>query len=125
MLPKEYTGWGEFCRLFDASPRNRVLEFFLDMSGLDYTPGDIAEFTGLSRATTYRTMDALLAEGYLVPTRKVSGVQLYILNKQKREVTFLLKISRMLDSFIVDSYTSKHLLSTKTPSLRKQLLVPS
>ncbi|MBI1972763.1 hypothetical protein HYS50_02040 [Candidatus Woesearchaeota archaeon] len=99
--------WGEFCNIAGPTPRNRVLEFFIDMKGLDYTAGDIASFTQLNRATTYNTMEELIKEVYLIPTRKVSGSQLYKINEAKREVKVLIAIFDMILDKIAEEYAPK------------------
>ena len=86
---KEET-WGEFCEIFGVTPRNRVIEFFLEGREIDFSIGDVAREIGMNRATTYNTMEGLIEEGYLVPTRKVSGGQLYKLNEEKEEVKVLI-----------------------------------
>ena len=82
--------YGEFCEIFGANPRNRIIEFFLEMRGLDFSIGDVARETGLNRATTYNTIEELVKAKYLILTRKVSGAQLYILNVEKEEVKILI-----------------------------------
>lgn len=96
--------WGEFCKVFGVNPRNRILEHFLAMDILDFSIGDIAEETGLNRATTYNIMEELIKEGFIIPTRKVSGTQLYKLNKEKYEVKILLKAFSMILKKILDEY---------------------
>lgn len=34
---------GEFCEIFGLTPRNRIIEFFLEMRGLDFSIGDVAK----------------------------------------------------------------------------------
>lgn len=68
---------GTYCKIFGINPRNRIIEFFLEGLGLDFSIGDIAKETGLNRATTYNTIKKLLKEKIIMPTRKVSGSQLY------------------------------------------------
>tara|TARA_Y100000310_G_C20645520_1_gene796334 strand:+ start:938 stop:1270 length:333 start_codon:yes stop_codon:yes gene_type:complete len=102
--------YGDFCKLFGVTPRNRVIEFFLQMESLDFTIGDVAKETGLNRATTYNTMEILLEEGYVVPTRKVSAGQLYKLNSQKNEIKVLLEVFDLLLDRIVEEYTKKKLV---------------
>ena len=102
--------WGEFCEVFGVNPRNRVLEFFLTFRSCDSCIGDIAEETGLNRATTYNVMEELIKEKYVIPTRKVSGTQLYKLNKEKNEVNILLKAFKMVLKKILDEYVEKEKL---------------
>ena len=61
------------------------------MRELDFSIGDIAKETGLNRATAYNTAKDLIKNNIIVPTRKLSGIQLYKLNLQKPEVQVLVK----------------------------------
>ena len=101
MKPKNI---GEFSRIFGINPRNKIMEFFLEMRNLDFGIGDIAKETGLNRATTYNTMGELVDTSYLIPTRKVSGGQLYKLNTEKNEVKFLIKVFNSLLKNLVNEH---------------------
>lgn len=107
------TLWGEFCKVMGATPRNRILEFFLAMRSLDYSIGDLALETQLPRATAYNTMEELIKEEYLVSSRKVSGSQLYKLNRNKREVKLLIAIFDMILDKIAQEYTPQPLIKQK------------
>ncbi len=96
--------WGEFCEIFGVTPRNRIIEFFLQMRELDFPIGDVAKETGLNRATTYNTIEELVKNGIIVPTRKVSGGQLYGLNLKKKEVKLLIEVFNMILSKIAKEY---------------------
>ena len=99
--------WGEFCEIFGASPRNRVIEFFLELRDLDYSVGDLARETELNRATTYNVMEELIKNKYIIPTRKVSGSQLYKLNESKKEVKILIKVFNLVLDSIAEEYKVK------------------
>lgn len=99
--------WGEFCRVFGHSPRNRVMEVFLTMQSIESSIGDVAVETELNRATTYNVMKELIKENYVTPTRKSSGAQLYKLNKDKEEVQLLLKAFNMVLKSIAEEYKKK------------------
>jgi len=81
---------GEFCKIFGATPRNRILEVFLEMRELDLALGDVSIDAGLNKATTYNTAQQLIGEGFILPTRKVGKIQLYKLNMKKPEVKVLI-----------------------------------
>jgi DNA-binding IclR family transcriptional regulator len=102
----EQTG-GEFCKLFGDNPRNRIMEFYLEMPHTDFTIGDVAKDLGLNRATTYNTMEEMIEEKFVIQTRKVSGGQLYKLNTEKKEVKMLLKIFDTILNGIVEEYQDK------------------
>lgn len=95
---------GEFCKVFGDTPRNRILEFLLAGRELDFGIGDVAKETGLNRATAYNTMEELIHDGFVVPTRKLGNTQLYKLNKNKSEVKALLEAFDMLLDKIAKEY---------------------
>lgn len=99
--------YGEFCKVFGINPRNVILELFLEMRELDFSIGDIAKETDLNRATAYNTAEELIKEGFLVPTRKVSGAQLYKLNLNKKEVKILINTFDQILNKIMKSYQQK------------------
>ena len=99
---------GAFCNLFGGTPRNRILEFFLEMRGMDYGIGDVAREAGLNRATTYNTMEELLKSGLIIPTRKLGKTQLYSLDLKNSEAQFLIKIFDRVLEYVVASYEEKH-----------------
>ena len=99
--------YGEFCEIFGLTPRNIIIEFFLEMRGLDFSIGDIVRETGLNRATAYNTIEELEKAKYLIPTRKVSGSQLYILNTNKEEVKVLINVFNIVLQNIAEKYKEK------------------
>lgn len=103
----EMNSWGEFATMFGATPRNRILEFFLEMRELDFSVGDIARETGLNRATTYNTIEELSKLNLIKPTRKVSGAQLYQLNGEKEEVKILITMFNVLLDALAEKYKEK------------------
>lgn len=90
------TMWGEFCNTFGTTGRNRVIEFFLEGRELDFGLGDVAERTGLIRATAYNVADELLKEGILVLSRKVGRTQLYKLNLAEPKVKVFIEAFNMM-----------------------------
>ena len=108
---------GEFCRVLGNNPRNKILEFFLEMKGLDFSRGDLAKETNLNRATTYNTIDSLIKKGFITPTRKVSGSQLYKLNTENSEVKILVKIFNL----ILENAANKIKVEVKTLNIQKEI----
>ena len=78
--------------MFGATPRNRVLEIFLEGREIDNGLGNIAEEGGLNRATVYNVARELLAQGVIVPARKIGRTQLYRLNFKNQHVLALVKV---------------------------------
>ncbi len=100
---------GMFTRVFGDSPRNLILEFFLELRELDFPISTIARETGLKRATAYNTMEELISKKFAVPTRKLSGSQLYKLNMQKPEVKILIEAFNLILADYVKKVNKKEL----------------
>ena len=105
--------WGEFCNIFGATPRNRILEFFLEMRELDLAIGDVAEEIGLNKATTYNTVEELIEEEFIVPTRKVGKIQLYRLNIPKPEVKLLIATFNNVLKTLGEKYNREKMLEVE------------
>jgi sugar-specific transcriptional regulator TrmB len=78
--------FGEFCRLYGETLRNRVLEYLLELGSLDFAIGDMAVEIGISKPKAYEIMKNLEKEGFVKKTRIIAGTQLYMLNEKKLEV---------------------------------------
>ena len=103
----KYTPWGEFCNVFGVTPRNRILECFLEGREVDFSIGAVAQITGLNRATAYNEAKRLIKEKYLIPTRRISGAQFYKLNFHKREVKFLIMVFDKVLNMIGEEHKKK------------------
>src|SRR3989338_7622348 len=101
---------GELCKIFGITPRNRILEFFLEMREIDFGRGDVDRETGLNRATTYNTVEELIRQEIIVPTRKLGNTQLYKLNIHKPEVRALIEAFNVLLENIVKENNSEQLV---------------
>ena len=104
---KQDNKWGEFCEILGVNPRNRILEFLIETRELDFTIGDISREIGMNRATTYNVVEQLINEEYIIPTRRVSGTQLYKLNTEKKEVKILIETFNLVLSKIVKGHRDK------------------
>ncbi len=99
---------GEFAKVFGKTPRNLIIEYFLEGEGIDHGIVEIIEEKDMNRATAYNTIKELIKEGYIKPTRKAGGAQLYKLNNDKEEVKILLKVFDILLKNIVEEYKKKN-----------------
>ncbi|MBI2499564.1 hypothetical protein HYV88_04960 [Candidatus Woesearchaeota archaeon] len=102
--------WEAFVEIFGITPKNRIIEFFLEMRELDFSIGDVANETGLSRATTYNTAKELIKNKIILPTRKLRGIQLYRLNLKKPEVQVLIRAFNEVLSVIEGRYQEKEMV---------------
>lgn len=86
------------------SPMLKVLDFLMDNESFDYSKTDIAEGTGLSRATLFKAWPKLDALDLITSTRSVGQAKMYKLNKQNPIVKKLME----LDDAISEYYALKH-----------------
>lgn len=89
-----------FIQFFGNSPFYRVLDFFLDNFGLDFSKSEVARATEVSRMTLNLFWDKLLVDkGIIIKTKKIGNTILYRLNtkseivKKFREMDFVLSKS--------------------------------
>lgn len=64
------------------TPQLRIIDFFLDNPGSDYSKKEIIEYSGISKTTFYNIWDNLMQFDILEPTRKFGKAQLYTLNNE-------------------------------------------
>lgn len=82
---------GIFCETFGHTNRNKILEFFLEMSNTDYGLADIARLLNMNKATVYNTAGELINKQIITPHRTLGRTQTYILNKKNPTVQFLIQ----------------------------------
>lgn len=75
---------------------NRIIDFLIEGSGIDYTKKDIADGCAISRPTLYKILPKLIKEGITKPTRKIGRVQMYSLNAENEKVRALMKLEEFL-----------------------------
>ena len=86
------------------SPMLKVLDFLMDNESFDYSKTDIAEGTGLSRATLFKAWPKLEALDLITATRSVGQAKMYRLNKQNPIVKKFME----LDDAISEYFALKH-----------------
>lgn len=67
-------------RYLGDTPKLRIIDFFLDNRGSDYSKKEIIEHSGVSKTTFYKVWDELMEFGILKPTRRYGKAQLYELD---------------------------------------------
>lgn len=75
---------GKFAKTLGITPRNAIIEYFVEMPHLDHALGDIAKEYGLNKATTYNIVRRLLAEQIIQASRIVGKTQLYRLAENEK-----------------------------------------
>jgi len=85
-----------FREAFGDSPRVKVWDFLLDNAGLDWSKSDMAEQTGISRATLNRFFNDIVKQKLIFKTRTIGRATLYMLNRQLPLVQKLLDLGFVL-----------------------------
>jgi len=68
------------------NPEVRILDHFLLHEDFEYTKSEIAKYAGISRATVYEKLPAMLSNGLLVESKKIGKIILYRLNLENQVV---------------------------------------
>ena len=75
-----------FLKKQGETPRNKVLDFLITYSELDYSLKEIAKFSGAGYSTVKLLIKKLVKDKWVIPTRKISKIKLYKLNVNNPEV---------------------------------------
>jgi DNA-binding transcriptional ArsR family regulator len=81
-----------FVRLLGNSPTARVLHLLLEGREFDYAISDIAEGSGVHRTTVSEVVESLMAEGFVIKTRRMGKSQLFKLNMSDPRIQKLLDL---------------------------------
>lgn len=85
----------------------KVIDYILENRDVDYSIGDVAEGSGVSRMQVHRIWHNLLAHGIIKKTRKISKIQLYSLVKDHIVSKGLMKMYNSLLSYQVERVESE------------------
>ena len=75
-----------FLKKQGASPKNKVLDFLITYSELDYSLKEIAKHSEAGYSTVKLLIKKLVKDKWIIPTRKISKIKLYKLNVNNPEV---------------------------------------
>ncbi len=75
-----------FLKKQGATPKNKVLDFLITYSELDYSLKEIATYSGTGYSTVKLLVPKLSKDGWILSTRKISKIVLYKLNVNNPEV---------------------------------------
>jgi len=75
-----------FLKKQGESPKNKVLDFLITHSDLDYSLKEISKYSGAGYSTVKLMMKDLLKNKWVAATRKISKIKLYKLNTENIEV---------------------------------------
>ncbi|MBI4453102.1 hypothetical protein HY636_00495 [Candidatus Woesearchaeota archaeon] len=96
-----------FLEAIGESPRNKVLEYFVECDALDVAITDIIEEYNLNKATTYNVINELLNQRIIKPTRKIGNTQLYRIDKENRISQLLIKMMNDCIAKVAEEYGEK------------------
>ena len=75
-----------FLKKQGSTPKNKVLDFLITYSELDYSLKEIAKHSGAGYSTVKILIKKLVSDKWITPTRKISKIKLYKLNVANPEV---------------------------------------
>lgn len=75
-----------FLKKQGASPKNKVLDFLITHSELDYSLKEISRYSGAGYSTIKLLIKKLVKDKWIIATRKISKIKLYKLNTNNSEV---------------------------------------
>ena len=75
-----------FLKKQGANPKNKVLDFLITYSELDYSLKEIAKHSEAGYSTVKLLIKKLVKDKWVIPTRKISKIKLYKLNVNNPEV---------------------------------------
>ena len=85
-----------FIEFMGDSPMIRVLDYLLTERELDFSITDMAENSGIGRATLYRIWGNLIKNKIIVHTRDIGKAKLFKLNMGNNKIKKLIEIYDML-----------------------------
>ena len=75
-----------FLKKQGINPKNKVLDFLITHSDLDYSLKELSRYSGAGYSTVKLLAKKLLKDKWIVVTRKISIIKLYKLNVESPEV---------------------------------------
>jgi len=85
-----------FQEFMGDSPMMKVLDYLLTERELDFSITDMANNSGIGRATLYRLWDSLVKNEIIVPTRVIGKAKLFKLNVNNEKIKKLTEIYDLL-----------------------------
>ena len=86
------------CKVIGDSPRNRVLEFFVNNRNFEFNMSHITSKLKLERIVTFRCVKELIQQKMLCSKLKIGKEPHYRLNTQNHEVKLLIELFDRLEN---------------------------
>ena len=97
-----------FLKKQGTTPKNKVLDFLITYSELDYSLKEISDYSGAGYSTIKLLIKRLEKDKWIIPTRKISKIVLYKLNTENPEVKrFIDFYWEVIDSEVRHKNTAK------------------
>ena len=90
------------------TPKLRIVDFFLDNKGGDYSKEEVMEYTNISKITFDKVWYEMQQSGSLKTTRKYKKIQLYMLNDDNRIILKLKSLDDELAERVMQKALEKH-----------------
>jgi|TARA_Y100000310_G_C20634890_1_gene790637 predicted transcriptional regulator len=112
-----------FLKKQGENPKNKVLDFLITNSELDYSLKEISKYSGAGYSTVKILIKKLVKDKWIVATRKISKIILYKLNTEKPEVAKFIEfywevIEQEIQSKKKDNYNSSQSVGSVAVSAR-------
>ena len=98
------------------NPIVKVIDFLVENKGLDYSKGEIAKGSDISRTTLYKVWGKIDEMKLVKETRRFAKARLYVLNEGNPIVQRLLRLELELIKYFadVDTRTAQKILISQT-----------
>ena len=107
-----------YLRKQGATPKNKVLDFFITFQELDYSLKEIAKYSGAGYSTVKILIKNLEKDRWVIPTRKISKIILYKLNINNTEVKKFIEFYwEVIENNVNPKSHSKEFRSYSNPGL--------
>lgn len=96
-----------FVEFFGDTPLIKVMDFLIENSIFDYTKTEIAENSGISRASLYKIWNEFEKYGLITESRKIGNATLYRLNKENPVVQKLIELDLKISKEYAENLEEK------------------
>ncbi len=97
-----------FVEFMGESPMIKMLDYLITERELDFSITDMAENSGIGRATLYRMWDNLTKNKIILPTRVIGKAKLFRLNTDNKKIKKLIEVYDMLTIEEMRSHAKTH-----------------
>jgi DNA-binding transcriptional ArsR family regulator len=103
-------------RTLGASPKLRIIDFFLDNPLTDFTKKEVIEALGMSKQTFYKYFPDLERDKIVKVTRKIGKAKLYRINLNHPLIEMLREYEKRISLEIAEKEKLTQKLQTKPPT---------